>query len=78
MSKVKIYSTPRCGYCHSEKEFLKENGIEFEDFNVFSDLKAREEMISKTGQMGVPVTDIDGQIIIGFDRGKIKKLLNIK
>jgi glutaredoxin-like YruB-family protein len=76
--KVKIYSTPQCGYCHAEKEFLKENGIEFEELNVFSDVKAREEMINKTGQMGVPVTDIDGQIIIGFDRGKLKQLLGIR
>lgn len=78
MTKVKIYSTPQCGYCHAEKEFLKEHGIEFEDLNVFLDLKAREEMINKTGQLGVPVTDIDGEIIVGFDRGKLKKLLNIK
>ena len=76
--KVKIYSTPSCGYCHSEKEFLKDHGIDFEDFDVFSNAKAREEMIKKTGQMGVPVTDIDGQIVIGFDRGRLKKLLDIK
>ena len=78
MAKVKIYSTPTCGYCHAEKEFLKGHGIDFEEFDVFSNMKAREEMINKTGQMGVPVTDIDGEIIIGFDRGKLKQLLNIK
>lgn len=75
--KVKVYSTPVCGYCHEEKKFLKEHGIEFEDLDVFSNAKAREEMISKTGQMGVPVTDIDGEIVIGFDRGKLKQLLGI-
>jgi glutaredoxin 3 len=75
--KVKIYSTPSCGYCHAEKKFLEEHGIEFEDFDVFSNIKAREEMINKTGQMGVPVTDIDGQIVIGFDRGKLRQLLGI-
>ena len=76
--KVKIYSTPSCGYCHSEMEFLKDHGIDFEELDVFSDVKAREEMINKTGQMGVPVTDIDGKIVVGFDRGKLKQLLNIK
>ncbi len=64
---VKIYSTPTCGYCHAEKEFLKEHGIEFQELDVFSDAKAREEMINKTGQLGVPVTDIDGKIIVGFE-----------
>ena len=75
---VKIYSTPTCAFCHSEKEFLKEHGIEFQDLDVFSDTKAREEMIQKTGQLGVPVTEIDGKIVIGFDRGKISQLLGIK
>ena len=77
MPIVKIYSTPTCAYCHAEKEFLKENNIEFQDLDVFSDAKARQEMIEKTGQLGVPVTDIDGQIVIGFERGKIKQLLGI-
>lgn len=75
---VKIYTTPTCAYCHSEKEFFKEHGIEFTEFDVFTDAKAREEMIAKTGQLGVPVTDIDGQIIVGFERGKISRLLGIK
>ena len=74
---VKIYSTPTCAYCHAEKEFFKEHNIEFQEFDVFADAKARQEMIEKTGQLGVPVTDIDGQIIIGFERGKIKQLLGI-
>ncbi|MBI2052482.1 MAG: NrdH-redoxin, partial [Candidatus Sungbacteria bacterium] len=51
---VKIYTTPTCAYCHAEKEFLKEHNIEFTELNVFSDAQAREEMISKTGQLGVP------------------------
>lgn len=75
---VKIYTTPTCAYCHAEKEFFKEHNIEFVEFDVFSDVKAREEMIAKTGQLGVPVTDIDGQIIVGFERGKISRLLGIK
>ena len=75
---VKIYTTPTCGFCHAEKEFFKEHNIEFQDFDVFSDAQAREEMINRTGQMGVPVTDIDGQLVVGFDRGRLKELLGIK
>ena len=78
MAKIKIYSTPTCPYCVTLKEFLKEKGFEFEDINVAQDAQAREEMIHKSGQMGVPVVDIDGEIVIGFDKGKISKLLGIK
>ncbi|MBI4119049.1 MAG: NrdH-redoxin [Parcubacteria group bacterium] len=74
---VKIYTTPTCAYCHAEKEFLKEHNIEFTELNVFSDAQAREEMISKTGQLGVPVTEINGQMVVGFDRGKISQLLGL-
>ena len=77
MSKVKIYSTPSCPYCVTLKEFLKEKNIAFEDVNVAEDVKAREEMIHGSGQMGVPVLDIDGEIIVGFDKQKISKLLNL-
>lgn len=75
---VKIFSTPACPYCHTLKEFLKEKGIAFMDIDVSKDEKAREEMIEKSGQMGVPVIDIDGNIVVGFDKEKIVKLLGIK
>jgi len=75
--KVKIYSTPTCPFCIMTKKFLKDNNIEFEDIDVSRDKKAAEEMVMKTGQMGVPVVEIDGEIVIGFDRDKIKKLLNL-
>ena len=75
---VKIYTTPTCAYCHAAMEFFKEHSIAFEEFNVFTDLKAREEMIQKSGQMGVPVIDVKGQIVIGFDRGRLMELLEIK
>ncbi len=74
---VKIYTTPTCAFCHAEKEFFKENNIAFEEHDVFADVKARQEMIDKTGQLGVPVTDINGQIVIGFDKSKLKQLLGI-
>lgn len=75
---IKVYSTPTCAYCVTLKAFLKEKGFEFEEIDVAEDEKAREEMIKKTGQMGVPVVEIDEHIIIGFDKEKICKLLNIK
>jgi glutaredoxin-like YruB-family protein len=75
---VKIFSTPACPYCITLKEFLKENNIDFEDIDVSQDEKALDEMVKKSGQMGVPVVDIDGQIIVGFDKEKISQLLNIE
>ena len=75
---IKVYSTPTCPYCVTIKEFLKDKGFDFEDIDVAQDDTAREEMIKKSGQIGVPVVDIDGEIIIGFNRQKICKLLNIK
>ncbi len=77
MAKVKVFSTPTCPYCVTLKEFLKQHKIDFEDVNVAEDAAGREEMIKKSGQMGVPVADIDGQIVIGFDKERISKLLNI-
>lgn len=76
--KVKVFSTQMCPYCFTLKEFLKERHIEFEEVDVTQDEAAQKEMIEKSGQMGVPVVEIDGEIIIGFDREKISKLLKIK
>lgn len=75
---IKVYSTPACPYCFTLKEFLKENNISFEDIDVSKDAAVRDEIIKKTGQMEMPVIDINGEIIIGFDREKITKLLGIK
>jgi len=77
MKKVKIYSTLTCPYCETLKQYLRDNNIDFENIDVSSDEKAAEEMIEKSGQMGVPVADIDGEIVVGFDREIIKKLLGI-
>jgi len=77
MAKVTVYSTPVCPWCHKAKDFLKENNIEFEDKDVSSDEAAKNEMTEKSGQMGVPVLDIDGTIIVGFDVEAIKKALNL-
>lgn len=77
MPKVTVYSTPTCPWCHKEMEFLKENNIPFEEVNVAADHKAAQRMIEKSGQMGVPVTEIDGQFIVGFDKNALKKALKL-
>ena len=78
MVKIKVYSTPSCPWCHRVKEFLEESKIKFEDINVAEDQKAAEEMVSSSGQRGVPVIDIDGEIIIGFDPDAIKEAIEKK
>ena len=75
---IKVYSTPTCPYCVQVKDFLKEKGQEFEEIDVAADPKAAQEMIDKSGQMGVPVVDIDGEIIIGYNKAKMMELLGIK
>ena len=78
MPNVKVYSTKTCHFCHALKEFLKEHNIAFQEIDVTYDEALQQEMINKSGQMGVPVTDIDGKIVVGFDQEKISQLLNIK
>ncbi len=75
--KVTVYSTPTCPYCIRVKQFLKENNIEFEDIDVGTNQEKAQEMIQKSNQMGVPVVDIDGEIITGFDKEKINKALGL-
>lgn len=77
MKKVKVYSTPTCPYCIRAKQFLKDNNVGFEDIDVSTDQAKSEEMVKISGQMGVPVIDIEGKIIIGFDKEEIKKELGI-
>ena len=76
--KVTVYSTPTCPFCIRAKQFLKDNNIQFTDIDVSSDQIKAQEMIEKSGQMGVPVIDIEGEIIVGFDKEKIKEALGIK
>ena len=78
MPKVKVYSTPTCPWCHRAKEFLDELKVEYDDINVVEDQKAAEEMVNKSGQRGVPVIDIDGEIIVGFNPDAIKKALKME
>ncbi|MFP4045702.1 MAG: glutaredoxin family protein [Candidatus Aenigmatarchaeota archaeon] len=74
--KVKVYTTPTCPYCDQLKSWLKENDIDFEEFNVQENKEKAKEMIQKTGQRGVPQTIIGDEAIIGFQPGKIEKVLN--
>jgi len=76
--KVIIYSTPTCHWCRLAKEFFREHKVEFTEHNVASNMIARNEMIEKSAQLGVPVIDIDGDIVIGFDRLRIMELLGIR
>ena len=75
---VKIYTTSICPYCKMAKDFLNENKIKFEEVDVGRDHEAAHEMIKKSGQTGVPVLDINGKIIVGFDVERIKKTLKLK
>ena len=76
-SSVIIYSTPVCPWCHKVKDYLKSKNIAFTDYNVAEDQTKAEEMVHKSGQMGVPVIDINGTIIIGFDKVKIDQALGV-
>jgi glutaredoxin-like YruB-family protein len=75
--KVVVYSTPTCPYCIKTKQFLKDNNIEFKDIDVSINQDKAEEMVRKSGQMGVPVLDIEGEIIVGFDQDRIKTALGL-
>ncbi len=77
MKTVKIYTTPTCVYCKMAKEFFNKNGIQYEEHNVAEDLKARQDMIDRSHQLGVPVIDVDGEIFVGFDRPALSKALGI-
>lgn len=75
--KITIYTTPTCAFCAQAKQWFKQNNIEYTELNVAEDAKARQEMISKTGQLAVPVIEIDGQVVIGWNEGKVKQLLEM-
>ncbi len=77
MSKVIIYSTPNCVFCRMAKKFFDANGVKYEEKDVATDIPARQAMIEKTGQMGVPVIEVDNKIIIGFDKAKLTELLHL-
>jgi glutaredoxin 3 len=77
MKEVKIYSTPTCHFCHMAKDFFEDEGIAYTEFDVAADVQKRNEMVQKTGQLGVPVIEIGDEFIVGFNEAKIKELLEI-
>ena len=79
MSKITVYSAPMCPWCNVLKDFLKEKNVEFDEIDVSKDQEKAKEMIEKSGQMGVPQIEINGRIIVGFDKEAIEKELeNLK
>lgn len=75
---VKVYSTPTCPYCRLTKDFLKEKGIAFSDIDVAADPSAANEMVKKSGQMGVPVIEVNGSVIVGWNKGALEEALGMK
>jgi glutaredoxin 3 len=76
-ARVIVFSTPTCSYCRMAKNYFRQNGIRFRDVDVTRDPAAARDMVRRSGQSGVPVIDINGHIIVGFDQPKIKQLLNL-
>jgi glutaredoxin-like YruB-family protein len=76
--KVLVFSTPTCSFCNMAKKYFREKAVKFTDIDVSRDQVAARDMVRRSGQMGVPVIDIGGKIIVGFDRPKINSLLGIK
>lgn len=76
MSNIIVYTSPTCGFCHMAKEYLKSRNIDFTEKDVATDKNAYREILEKSGQLGVPVLDIGGKIVIGFDKLRIDSLLN--
>ena len=72
---VTIYTTPTCGYCKVAKDFFRTEHVPFTEYNVASDRRRADEMVRKSGQMGVPVIDVNGKVIVGFNKAEIERAL---
>lgn len=77
MHNVTIYTTPTCSWCKMTKAFFKEHNVEYQEKDVSTDQVAADEMVKKSGQMGVPVIDVDGNVVVGFDKAGLTQLLDI-
>ncbi len=75
--QIVVYSTPTCHFCQMTKEFFKENNIEYTDYNVSEDTEKRQEMIDKSGQMGVPVIFVGDEMFVGFDKDKLSSAIGL-
>ena len=78
VKEVKVYSTPTCPYCSMVKKFLDDNGISYQDVNVAEDREALDDIVNRSGQMGVPVIDIDGELVVGYNQVQLKEKLELK
>ncbi len=76
--RVLIFTTPTCAFCNMAKKYFRERGIRFKEVDVSRDAAAARDMVRRSGQQGVPVIDIGGKIVVGFDRPKIDKLLGLR
>ncbi|MEW5825379.1 MAG: Uxx-star family glutaredoxin-like (seleno)protein [Candidatus Bipolaricaulota bacterium] len=74
---VTIYTTPTCSWCHAVKDHLRSRGVAFSEVDVSADMQKAREMVEKSGQYGVPVVDVDGEVVVGFDRVRIDSLLGL-
>lgn len=72
---IVIYSTPTCPYCAQAKKYFDEKGFKYTDHDVAADVQARNQMVERSGQLGVPVIEIDGNIVVGFNRAKLDEIL---
>jgi glutaredoxin-like YruB-family protein len=77
LKRVTVYSTPTCSWCNTLKAWLQKNNIRYSDVDVSRDQNAAEALVRRTGQQGVPQTDINGQIVVGFNQQRLKELLEI-
>lgn len=77
MAKVTMYTTPTCPWCKATKRLFDQNGVKYEERDVAADLAARQEMVRKSGQLGVPVIDVDDAIVIGYDEPRLRELLKL-
>ena len=78
MKDVTIYTTQTCGWCNAAKQFFQEHGVEYVEKDVSSDPAAREELLNKSQQLGVPVIDVGGDIVVGFNQPKLAELLEVE
>ena len=75
--EVIIYTTPTCGYCRQAKRFLQEQGVQYKEVDVSTDQEAAEDVVRRTNQYSVPVIEVGGALVIGFDRSRLEKLLHV-
>lgn len=73
--QITVYTTPTCGYCRQVKRFLTERGVEYREVDVSADEEAALKMVERTGQFGVPVIDVGGALVVGFNRARLEQLL---